>query len=186
MSTTAKTYPWAAQFGGRSVTFRCMRAEDQELFKSFIRSLPHVDNFYLLVDVHNDQDIARWMQRMESGQTVSVIALDNERMIGYGNLHANEPPWISHVGEIRMCVAGAHRGRGLGRTLAKEVFAMARARGLEKIWARMASSQDSAQKVFHRLGFHTEARLSGFVKNQDGLTEDLVIMSYDAGELWEL
>ena len=186
MSATARAYPWASQFGGWSVTFRFLRAEDQELFKNFIRSLPHKDNFYLLVDVRNEQAIERWMERVESGHTLSVIALENDRMIGYCNLHTNEPPWIRHVGEIRMSVAGAYRGRGLGRTLAHEVFALARARGLKKIWARMASSQEAAQKVFHSLGFHSEALLSDFVKNENGLTEDLVIMSYDAGELWEL
>ena len=186
MSATARAYPWASQFGGWPVTFRFLRAEDQELFKNFIRSLPHKDNFYLLVDVRNEQAIERWMERVESGHTLSVIALENDRMIGYCNLHTNEPPWIRHVGEIRMSVAGAYRGRGLGRTLAHEILTIARARGLKKIWARMASSQEAAQKVFHSLGFHSEALLSDFVKNENGLTEDLVIMSYDAGELWEL
>jgi ribosomal protein S18 acetylase RimI-like enzyme len=168
------------------VTFRFLRVEDQELFKTFIRSLPREDNFYLLVDVHNEQAIERWMKRVESGHILSVIALENDRMIGYCILHTNEPSWIRHVGEIRMSVAGAYRGRGLGRTLAHEVFAIARTRGLQKIWARMASSQEAAQKVFHKLGFHTEALLSDFVKNENGLTEDLVIMSYDAGKRWEL
>ena len=186
MSATAKTYPWSSQFGDRSVTFRFLRAEDQELFKTFIRSLPPEDNFYLLVDVHNEQAIERWMEGVEAGHILGVIALENERMIGYCLLHTNEPPWIRHVGEIRMSVADACRGLGLGRTLAHEVFAIARERGLEKIWARMASSQEAAQKVFHKLGFHAEALLSDFVKNENGLTEDLVIMSYDAGKRWEL
>jgi ribosomal protein S18 acetylase RimI-like enzyme len=85
-----------------------------------------------------------------------------------------------------MSVSAAHRGRGLGRGLATEVFAMARARGLEKIWAQIPASQEAAQSVFQSLGFRTEALLADFVKNADGLTEDLVIMSYDAGEPWEL
>ena len=37
------------------VKFRPMRAEDKELFKSFIRSLPRKDNYCLLIDVHDDQ-----------------------------------------------------------------------------------------------------------------------------------
>ncbi len=37
-----------------------------------------------------------------------------------------------------------------------------------------------APKLFYSLGFRTEALLSGFVRNEHGLTESLVIMSYDS------
>jgi ribosomal protein S18 acetylase RimI-like enzyme len=186
MSAAAKTYPWASEFGGRAVTFRKMRVEDKELFKNFVRSLPTKDNFYLLVDARSDQALDRWIKSVEAGHILSVIALENDQMIGYCNLHVNDLPWARHVGEIRIGVGAAHRGSGLGKALANEGFAMARARGLEKIWARMASSQEAAQRVLHSLGFHTEALLSGFVKNEHGLSESLVIMSYDAGEHWEM
>ena len=55
----------------------------------------------------------------------------------------------------------------------------ARARGLQKLWTRMAISQDAAQHMFMSLGFRTEALLSDFVKNENGLTDALVIMSHD-------
>jgi len=179
MSTTPRTYPWASQFGGRPVTFRLMRADDKELFKAFIRALPQEDNFYLLLDVQKDAAIDDWMKGIESGRTLSVIALDDNQIVGYCNLHTNELPWIRHVGEIRMSVSPAERGRGLGKALANEVFAIAKARGLQKIWARMAASQRSAQNVFESLGFHAEALLADFVQDSKGRTEDLVIMSYD-------
>jgi RimJ/RimL family protein N-acetyltransferase len=179
MSTTPRTYPWASQFGARSVTFRLMRVEDKELFKCFIRSLPPQDNFYLLVDVQKDSAIDNWMRGIESGATLSVIALEDNQIVGYCNLHTNEVAWIRHVGEIRMSVSPAFRGRGLGKTLANEVFAIAKARGLQKIWVRMAASQKAAQNVFESLGFHAEALLADFVKDATGRTEDLVIMSYD-------
>ena len=75
MSTTPGTHPRESQFGGRPVIFRSMRAEDKELFRSFIRSLPRKDNFYLMVDVNNDQAIDRWMNRVQSGDIIGVIAL---------------------------------------------------------------------------------------------------------------
>ena len=166
------------------VTFRAMEGEDKELFKKFIRSLPRRDNYYLLVDVQNDQAIEHWMENVQSGQIIGVVAMEGREMIGYCNLKTNDLPWARHVGEIRMSVSAGRRDRGIGRALAGEIFALARARGLKKLWARMAASQEAGQKVFKRLGFRTEALLSDFVKNENGLTEDLVIMSYDAGELW--
>ena len=163
-----------------SVIYRALRTEDKELFKSFIRSLPRKDNYYLTVDAHDDQAINRWMRRVESGEIIGVIALEGSQMIGYCNLHTNNLPWARHVGEIRIGVSAAYRGRGIGRALAGEIFSIARARGLKKLWARMAISQEAAQNVLKKLGFRTEALLSDFVRNDNDLTESLVIMSYDS------
>jgi ribosomal protein S18 acetylase RimI-like enzyme len=167
------------------VSFRLMRAEDKELFTNLLRSLPRKDNYYLLVDVHNDRTIQRWMDGVESGEIISVVALEGGQMVGYCNLRINDPPWTRHVGEIRMSVTAAYRGNGIGRILAGKIFSIARARGIQKIWVRMAVSQKAAQVVFQNLGFRSEALLSGFVKNENGSTESLVIMSHDFGVLWQ-
>ena len=179
MSATPRTYPWESQVGGRPVIFRLLRLEDKDLFKHFIRSLPAEDNFYLMVDVQNDKAIDEWMRGVASGQTTSVVAIENGQIIGYCNLHTNEVPWRRHLAEIRMSVSRACRGRGLGKTLANEAFTIARARGVQKIWARMAASQKGAQKVFESLGFNAEALLADFVMDANGRTDDLLIMSYD-------
>ena len=165
------------------VSFRPMRAEDKELFTNLLRSLPRKDNYYLLVDVHNDRTIQRWMDAVESGEIISVVALEGGQMVGYCNLRTNDLQWTRHIGEIRMSVSAAHRGNGIGRILAGKIFAIARARGIQKLWVRMAISQEAAQVVFQNLGFRTEALLPGFVKNENGSTESLVIMSHDFGEL---
>ena len=120
------------------VKFRPMQPEDKELFKSFIRSLPRKDNYYLLVDVNNDQAIDRWMEKIRSGETIGVVATEGGDMIGYCNLKTNDLPWTRHVGEIRIGVSAAYRGRGIGKALAEHIFSIARARGLQKLWARMA------------------------------------------------
>jgi ribosomal protein S18 acetylase RimI-like enzyme len=161
-----------------------MQPEDRELFKSFIRSLPPKDNYYLLFDVDNDQAIDRWMEKIKSGETIGVIATKGSDMIGYCNLKTNDLPWTRHVGEIRIGVSAAYRGRGIGKALAEQIFSIARARGLQKLWARMAIGQEAAQHLLKSLGFRTEALLSDFVKNENGLTDTLVIMSHDSGEHW--
>jgi L-amino acid N-acyltransferase YncA len=186
MTVTPRTFPFTSEFRGHLVTFRRLSADDKELFRGFIRSLPAKDNYYLLIDVRSDQAIDRWAEEVADGHTLGVVALDGDNMIGYCSVDTNELPWTSHTGEMRMSTALAYRGLGIGRVLANEVFAMARAHGLEKIWSRMAGGQRASQNVFESLGFRAEAMLSDFVKNEDGLTEDLLMMSYDAGKPWGL
>ena len=153
MITTPGTHPRELRFGGRTVTFRSLRTEDKELFKSFLRSLPRKDNYYLMVDVYDDQAINRWMNRVESGEIAGVIALEANQMIGYCNLHTNDLPWSRHVAEIRMSVSVSHRGLGVGTALASDAFAIAWARGVQKLLARMASGQLAALKLFTAWGF---------------------------------
>ncbi len=169
----------AADMPAMPVMFRSMRTEDKELFANFLRSLPRKDNYFLLVDVHNNQTIQRWMDNVKSGRTIGVLALKDGQMVGYCDLRTNDLPWTRHVGEIRMSVSANHRNLGIGRTLAGKIFAIARARGLQKLWVRMAINQEAAQVLFHSLGFRAEALLPGFVKNENAQTESLVIMTHD-------
>jgi GNAT superfamily N-acetyltransferase len=176
---TARTYPWNANVGGAALTFRLMTPADKDLFRDFTRSLPEEDNFFLMLDVRQDRALDHWMRGVETGKTISVIALENGKMVGYGNLHMSEIPWTRHIGEIRLQVARPMRGKGLGKTLANEVFHIARSRGLQKIMARMAASQTGARHLFEHLGFHPEALLADFVMDAQNRTQDLVIMSHD-------
>ena len=166
------------------VKFRRMEAGDRELFRSFLRGLPSKDNYYLLFDVQDDHAIDLWMEKLQSGEVVGFVATEKGDMIGYCNLITNTLAWTRHVGEIRISVSAAYRGRGIGKALAAQTFSIARAQGLQKLWVRMAISQDASQHLFKSLGFRTEALLSDFVKNENGLSEALLIMTYDSGEHW--
>jgi L-amino acid N-acyltransferase YncA len=179
MTPQKRSYPWTSDVGGHPITFRLMTPADKEPFRDFVRSVPEEDNFFLLLDVRQDRSLDHWMRGVETGRTISVIALENGKMVGYGNLHTSELNWTRHVGEVRLQVARSHRGRGLGKVLAQEVFSIARSRGLQKIMARMASSQTGARQVFASLGFQPEALLADFVIDAQGRTQDLVIMSHD-------
>ena len=55
-----------------------------------------------------------------------------------------------------MSVAGSHRGRGLARVIAAEIFQQAVGFGLDKLVAEMLTVQKNAQRVFARLGFQEE------------------------------
>ena len=137
---------------------------------------------WTLFPSHADPQVAHAILTTIATATMTVVSI--VFAISRCNLHANNLPWVRHVGEMRMSVSAAHRGRGVGKALAGEIFSIARARGLKKLRARMAVSQGAAQNVLTSLGFRTEALLSDFVRNDHDLTESLVIVSRDFGERW--
>jgi RimJ/RimL family protein N-acetyltransferase len=54
---------------------------------------------------------------------------------------------------------------------------------LRKLMAHMTTDQHSAQAAFRRLGFVPEALLADYVEDRNGISRDLVIMSYDVDGL---
>ncbi|MEE9277938.1 MAG: GNAT family N-acetyltransferase, partial [Dehalococcoidia bacterium] len=112
---------------------------------------------------------------IEAGRTVTVLAYEEGRPIGDGSLHHNATDWTRHIGEIRLLIGSQARGRGLGRVLADEIYALAKILGLTMLTARMTFDQQAAIGIFRRLGFQREAVLTDYVITPDGQTRDLLV-----------
>ena len=90
----------------------------------------------------------------------------------------NPAPWTRGVGELRVNVSPAYRGKGLGRVLTARIFDLARGLGLRKLMVNMTADQHGAQAAFRHLGFVPEALLADYVEDRNGTPRDLVIMSF--------
>lgn len=172
-------FPYTVRVGDASVVLRLMTPGDREAFLAFMRAQPEDDLFFLLVDVTSPEGLEHWMGDLEQGRNITVLAEESGRLLGYSSLHHGQTRWTRHSGEIRLLVAPAQRGRGVGRVLAREVFSLAHDLDLLRITVRIASGQQSARRLFERLGFHMEALLADWVIDRQGRTQDLVLMSYD-------
>ena len=177
-----KTYPWSQRFGDVEVTFRTIGAADRDRILAFTLTLPKDELLFLRMDITRTEVIDSWMHNIETGKTVSLLAETEGRMIGYCSLHHSEIQWTPHLGEIRMLVAPANRGQGIGGELARQVFELAGNLDLKKLVVQMMSSQQDAQTLFHHLGFIPEAILHDWAIDRQGRTHDLIVMSREVPE----
>ena len=186
MSTGAqRAYPRSVNLKGAQVTLRLMERADLDRSVRFSRDLPEEDLMFLTVDITDPGEMEQYVRAVEAGKAVTVLAEANGQFVGYGSLSCSLPHWTRHLGEIRLLVGRDFRGKGLGRVLAHEIFEIAKAKGLQKLIARMAVEQKGAQQVFEHLGFHAEALLTDFVMDRNGRTHDLVVMTHDVTGLTE-
>src|SRR5687768_17457121 len=72
--------------------------------------------------------------------------------------------WSAHVGELRLVVDPARRGRGVGRALARHALREALAAGLEKVVVEVVAEQEGAVHMFSDLGFRGEALLRDHIR----------------------
>ncbi|MEO6397288.1 MAG: GNAT family N-acetyltransferase [Tepidiformaceae bacterium] len=152
---------------------------DVQRMLAFADGLPADDLLFLRLNIGEAGAVQDWIEDIEAGHSLTVLAMDGDAIAGYGSLHLNPASWMRHLGEIRMLAGVPYRGGGLGRVLASEIYAVSSAMGLRKLSAQMTLDQGGARATFERLGFKPEALLTDWVVAKDGRTRDLLVMAYD-------
>lgn len=180
----AKAFPQEIKLNDdHTVQLKLMDSDDRDAVLAFARSLNEEDLLFLRLDITQEDVVDEWIANLESGRTTTIVALDDGELVGYASVHQNPAPWTRRVGEIRVNVGSDYRGKGLGKNLTSKIFDAARALGLKKLMANMTSDQYGAQAAFRRIGFMPEALLADYVEDRNGVSRDLVIMSYDVDGL---
>lgn len=179
MTEPPRTYPRMVPSGGATVEIARMSGADRAALVAFVATLSPHDLLFVPRDLGHPKVVDAWMRSLDSGELSSLVARSDGKMVGCTAIFVDEMSWSKHVGELRVLVGPAWRGRGLGRTLIQECFAQALELGLTKLVAQMTVDQRAAIAVFEELGFRAEALLSGHVADRDGKMHDLVLLAHD-------
>jgi L-amino acid N-acyltransferase YncA len=181
-----ESYPREVKVGdNRTVALRLMEKSDRDRIVDFARALPPDDLLFLRRDITDPEVVDEWVQDIERGRTVTVLAEKDDELLAYGSLLLHETFWGRHMGEIRVLVRSDYRGLGLGLQLTSDVFAIAKDAGIEQMIARMTTEQERTRAILERLGFKQEAVLRGFVRDREGNRRDLLVMSAGVGRLMD-
>jgi ribosomal protein S18 acetylase RimI-like enzyme len=156
---------------------RPIEAGDSPALSAFFERIPESDRTFLKEDVGDPRVLEDWVQP-GPGRT---IAVDDGQIVGalaVVPLHG----WSSHVGEIRLVVDPDHRGRGIGRLLARQAVLDAVDMGLGKLVVEVISDQGALIAMFRGLGFEPEALLTDHVRDRSGQTRDLIVLANSVDE----
>jgi GNAT superfamily N-acetyltransferase len=175
----SRNYPRNVTLGTSTLQVGLLKASDAYALAAFVATLPAQDLTFMRRDITHPKVIAAWMKSVDEGRIVSLAAHDGASLAGCTAIVTDAQSWSRHVGELRVLVAPAWRGRGLGRVLIQECFALALGLGLDKLTVQMTVDQASAIAVFEELGFRAEAVLRDHVKDRDGKVHDLALLSHD-------
>lgn len=179
----ARTYPRTIDLGGTTIAIRYMSAGDEDAVMMFARGLPAHDLLFLPRDITHPKVLAAWTREIERGAMTTLLAFDAGVVVGCATIVRDPLSWSAHVGELRVVVAVPMRGKKLGRVLAEDCFAIALSMGIEKMTAQMTVDQSGAIAVFESMGYRAEALLRDHVKDNDGHTHDIAILSHDVARV---
>ncbi|MEW6642151.1 MAG: GNAT family N-acetyltransferase [Pseudomonadota bacterium] len=168
-------YPRSVVLDGDTFTLRLMAPGDEDAILQFAHGLPEHDLLFLPRDISEPRVVKAWMSEIGRG-IISLLAIHDGQIVGCATLVRDLLSWSKHVGELRIVTARAVRHRGLGRLLLQDIFAVAIAEGVDKIYAQMTTDQRAAIALFEDLGFRAEALLREHVRDRSGHAHDIVTM----------
>lgn len=172
-------YPKTIKLDGGEIMLREMRGADEKDVLDFARALPTHDLLYVRRDITNPKVVAAWVDAIRLGTMWTILALQGEEIVGCAALIRDPLSWSPHVGELRVLVSERARAKGLGRLLIQESFRKALRLDLKKLIAQMTVDQKAAIAIFEELGFRGEALLRDHVRDRDGTTHDIVVLSHN-------
>ena len=175
----ARSYPRTVSLGVTAVELRYMRAGDEPAVLAFARALPPHDLLFLPRDITHPKVLEAWLHEIGRGAMTTLLAFEGAQVVGCATIVRDPLSWSPHVAELRVVVARAARGNGLGRLLSADAGELAVASGVEKLVAHMTPDQIGAVTVFETMGYRAEALLRDHVKDSAGVKYDLVILSLD-------
>jgi L-amino acid N-acyltransferase YncA len=156
---------------------RQLDSGDRAALSRFLDRVPEADRTFFKESLDDPAVVDSWL---EPGPA-RAIAVEDGQVVGWlavVPLHG----WSSHVGEVRLIVDPAHRGRGIGRALARRAVLEALDLGLRKMVVEVIAVQEPTIAMFRSLGFDPEALLTDHVRDRAGELRDLMVLSHSVEE----
>jgi L-amino acid N-acyltransferase YncA len=162
---------------GSDVILRPIEEADKEAVLSFYDALPREETWFFKDDPSSPDVIRRWVSAIVSGTAVSILALQEGRVVGHAAILTRTRGGRRHIGRIRIRLASDVRGKRLGNWMLFDLIRRAMDLDLELLRAEfMVGLQDEAIEAMERWDFRPEALLKGYLRDAAGNPRDYLIM----------
>ena len=162
-----------------SVVIKSMADVEEAAIALFASEIPLHDLLFLDRDIRQHKVITAWREGTERGTVQSLVAVADGKIVATTAVIRDPLSWSAHVAEVRLLVLPGWRGKGVGRALLEASIDQSIAQGVAKLTARMTPDQRGAITLFEESGFRGEALLLDHVRDVDGGSHDLAILSLD-------
>lgn len=169
---------------GTTVLVRPLEPTDLDALLRFFRGVPAEDRWWLREDVSNPEVVRRWVLDLDYERVLPLVAIADDAIVADATLHRRGFGARRLLGEIRMVVAPAFRGRGLAYALLAELAETAAAAGLVRLVAEVASrAQAGAREAVEQFGFAEAAVLPDHLLGPDGTAQDLIYLTFSLADV---
>lgn len=112
----------------------------------------------------------------ENPRNLFLVAVVNDRLVGFSSCEGNLLRRFAHKVELGVCVLQEFWGYSIGNNLIKESISWADSIGIHKISLNVLETNDSAIRLYKKLGFRVEGVLKDDKVLSDGKFYNTVVM----------
>lgn len=114
---------------------------------------------------YTPEQYAPVIERMHKREdSLMLICLDGEEIVGYASLVCDGNPRFAHRGELAIFVRKDHWGIGIGSELMKEIVDFAKNRNLAVITLEVRADNEHAKHLYRKFGFECFGRYEKFFR----------------------
>ncbi len=118
------------------------------------------ERLYLLaLDAAPLENLRDFVHKNQAKGMPFFVALDNEKVVGWCDIHSQNSPVLDHSGVLGMGIIKSHRGQGLGEKLIRTTLAAAKEKGLTRIELTVRETNTNAIALYKKVGFEVEGVL---------------------------
>ena len=162
---------------GANILLRPATPEDGDKLLELYAHASGEDTRYLRENVKDPQIVKSWCEDLDYSQTLPLLAIVQERVVGHATLHSRSGP-ERHIGEVRIFLAKDFRRRGLGTKMVQTLVDLARKQNLYLLVAKVVANQVKVIKAFQKLGFELRCNFENYFMLPDGDLLDLVVLIF--------
>lgn len=161
-----------------SISARPLEKGDEESLLRFFKGIPAEERQLFKDDVTKPRVIKGWMDHLDYGNILPLLALDGDRIVADATLHRDRRGWSRHVAKIRLTLDPEFRGRGIARALVQEFMEIAAPLRVALLQVETLDTQKGARALFDSLGFLPVATLPQHAIDFAGRVHDIVISAF--------
>jgi RimJ/RimL family protein N-acetyltransferase len=164
---------------GKNITLRYIEDTDAEALCQYINTLSQERTFIRFqgeqIALEKEREyIKGQIKRMNQSQTVQIVALCDNSIIGVSGLDMKDRV-EKHVGELGISIAREYRGEGIGKLLMDAVLKEAEANipNLQIEVLDVFSDNANAIAMYEKFGFVEYGRLPNGLRHNDVFVDDI-------------
>jgi GNAT superfamily N-acetyltransferase len=166
-------------------SIRRRTSDDHDDIINLYLSVPEDELDFFITDIRNPKSLSQWFEPNEFVETLALVAVVNDHIVGEAVLVRQKDTRTSHVGTVRFYVHPDWRTVGIGTVLITSLLTESMNIGIEKISVSLPESANRRFKsTLTKSGFSQEAVLKNHFRTESGAKQNIVIYGRDLDELW--
>lgn len=161
---------------GLDCEIRPLSMDDENWIKEFYLTVPEHERLFIKERLTDGHVFHEWCEHIDVEKNLTLLAINNGKVIAEGTLHQRQGGWKSHIGLVSELTHPDFRGIGLSKILLEELVEIGRHAGLHRLEAEFTGDRTIAIKEFAMAGFSELVRLPSYVKDIDRHFYDYVVM----------